>query len=65
MIKLGDTVDDTRYGEVTKMRLCKQPSLKRYTDMIYIVLGFYPGKGWAAIYNNTLANCRKFIEGNV
>ena len=62
MMKLGETKDITKYGAATKAWLCKQPSLRKYTDKIYIVLVFYPGKGWSTAYNGTLKEARQFVK---
>lgn len=63
MIKLGETVQVNNMGaNISQAWLCKQPSLKAYTNEIYIVLGFESGKGWWTMFNGTLKAAREFIE---
>ena len=61
MIKIGDTVNAI-YGEATQLWLTKQPGLKKYTDEIYVVLAFIPGKGRFTANNGTLKNMRAWIK---
>lgn len=63
MMRLGETIE-VDYGIIKKFWLVKQPQLKKYTNKIYCIMGFIPGKGWMTCYNGTLAEARKWAKDN-
>ena len=61
MIRLGDTINVTKYHGVRKMWLVKNPGLKKYTDKVYVVLGLV-SDGWCTLNNGTLKEMRAWME---
>jgi hypothetical protein len=62
MIKLGDTIDVTKYHGIAKMWLVSDLGLKKYTPEHYVVMGFIPNNGWCTLNNGSLKNMRAWME---